>query len=164
MMVVADTSPLNYLVLIGEANLLHVLYGRLLIPKAVLSELQDPGAPSAVIAWIENRPEWLEACRAALLSEGSNEELDAGGSEAIALAEKYRPEVLLLMDEEAGRLEARRRNIRTTGTLGVLDDAAARNLVNLSAAIERLKETNFRAKVDLLEWCIARDRQRRMGQ
>lgn len=42
MIVVADTSPLNYLVLIGEADLLYRLYGRVLIPQAVLSELEHP--------------------------------------------------------------------------------------------------------------------------
>ncbi len=52
-------------------------------------------------------------------------------------------------------LEARRRNIRTTGTLGVLDDAAARGLVDLRSAIERLRGTNFRAADSLLEWLIS---------
>jgi predicted nucleic acid-binding protein len=59
--------------------------------------------------------------------------------------------VLLLIDEETGRLEARRRNIRTTGTLGVLDDAAVRGLIDLTVAIERLRSTNFRAADSLLE-------------
>jgi predicted nucleic acid-binding protein len=45
MIVVADTSPLNYLILIGEPNLLYRLYGRTVIPRAVLSELQASGAP-----------------------------------------------------------------------------------------------------------------------
>ena len=52
MIVIADSSPLNYLVLIGEADLLYQLYGRVLIPQAVLSELQHQGTPSARL------PEW----------------------------------------------------------------------------------------------------------
>lgn len=52
MIVVADTSPLNYLILIGEANLLYELYGRVLIPEAVFSELAHPIAPPAVVDWI----------------------------------------------------------------------------------------------------------------
>ena len=35
MIVIADTTPLNYLILIGEPNLLPHLYGRVLIPTAV---------------------------------------------------------------------------------------------------------------------------------
>ncbi len=159
MIVVADSSPLNYLVLIGEGDLLHRLYGRVLIPQGVLSELQHPGTPSAVVEWVKRRPAWLEVRQVAVLPEETRGELDVGEREAIALAEEYRPDVLLLMDEETGRLEARRRNIRTTGTLGVLADAAARGLVDLRAAIDRLRSTNFRAADTLLEWLIARHRQ-----
>ena len=45
MIVVADTSPLYYLILIGEAEVLRRLYGRVVIPEAVLRELQNPQAP-----------------------------------------------------------------------------------------------------------------------
>ena len=44
--VVSDTSPLNYLVLIGEIDLLRAIYGRVVIPDAVLLELRDAGSPS----------------------------------------------------------------------------------------------------------------------
>ncbi len=37
--VIADTSPINYLVLIGEAGILGQLYRRVVIPEAVLAEL-----------------------------------------------------------------------------------------------------------------------------
>ena len=60
MIVVADTSPLNYLILIGEADLLHRLYSRVLIPQGVLSELRHPRTPSAVVEWVNHRPAWLE--------------------------------------------------------------------------------------------------------
>jgi hypothetical protein len=102
--VIADSSPLNYLMLIGEADLLYELYGRVLIPQAVLSELQHHRAPSVVAQWIEGRPAWLEVRRVANPSKESIKELDLGESEAIALAEEYKPDVLLLIDEETGRL------------------------------------------------------------
>jgi predicted nucleic acid-binding protein len=35
MIVVADTTPLNYLALIGEVDLLPLLFGRVLVPGAV---------------------------------------------------------------------------------------------------------------------------------
>lgn len=34
---VADTSPLNYLVLIGEIGILRTLYGRVVVPPEVLA-------------------------------------------------------------------------------------------------------------------------------
>lgn len=163
MIVVADTPPVNYLVLIGEADLLHRLYGRVLIPPAVLAELQHPETPPAVIAWVTRAPTWLEVRSLAVPSGENDEALDAGEREAIALAEEHKPDVLLLIDEEQGRVVARQRNIPTTGTLGVLDDAAARGLVDLRQAIERLKETNFWAADSLLDWLMLRDQQRKLG-
>jgi predicted nucleic acid-binding protein len=41
-MVVSDTSPLDYLVLIGQINVLPALYGRVLIPQSVYEELGAP--------------------------------------------------------------------------------------------------------------------------
>ncbi len=62
MIVVADTSPLNYLVLIGAAGVLEPLYTRVAVPEAVLIELKQPQAPAKVRAWIENPPAWLDSC------------------------------------------------------------------------------------------------------
>jgi hypothetical protein len=59
MAVVADTSPPNYLVLIGEDRLLAELYGKVIIPGAVLQELQHPKAPLAVRRWLSGGPAWL---------------------------------------------------------------------------------------------------------
>ena len=43
--VVADSSPLNYLTLIGSVDLLRQLYGRIPVPREVADELTHPGAP-----------------------------------------------------------------------------------------------------------------------
>jgi hypothetical protein len=45
-LVITDTSPLNYLVLTGEVELLRRLYSRVVVPDAVLRELQDTKAPA----------------------------------------------------------------------------------------------------------------------
>jgi predicted nucleic acid-binding protein len=60
MIVIADTTPLNYLVLIDQPNLLPRLYGRVLIPHAVYEELQAEGAPAPVRNWAAHHPAWLE--------------------------------------------------------------------------------------------------------
>jgi predicted nucleic acid-binding protein len=60
MVVVADTSPINYLVLIAQIDVLVPLYTRILIPPAVLTELKHPLAPKAVRDWASNAPSWLE--------------------------------------------------------------------------------------------------------
>jgi len=62
--------------------------------------------------------------------------------EAVALAEAVHAD-LLLIDEAAGRAEARRRHLRVTGTLGVLRTAAEHGLVNVPDVVTRLKATSF---------------------
>lgn len=39
MIIVSNTSPINYLILIGHINLLPELFGAIIIPQAVYSEL-----------------------------------------------------------------------------------------------------------------------------
>jgi predicted nucleic acid-binding protein len=124
MIVIADTSPLNYLVLIGEAEILERLYRRVIVPKAVWRELQHPETPAAVAEWVAHRPLWLEVHQSTSLPDAGLRLLGEGERQAILLAQELRAEALLLMDEGKGRQEASRRNLRITGTLGVLSDAA----------------------------------------
>jgi len=60
MIVVADTTPLRYLVVIEREHLLPALYGRVIIPPAVAQELNHESTPDVVRAWIGTRPSWLE--------------------------------------------------------------------------------------------------------
>ena len=46
--VVSDTSPLQYLILIGRDSVLEKLYGQVIVPPAVLQELGHPAAPPAI--------------------------------------------------------------------------------------------------------------------
>jgi predicted nucleic acid-binding protein len=88
-------------------------------------------------------PSWIRvAVVAAEDVETVSDALDPGERAAIALAEKLGAD-LLLIDETAGRAEARRRHIRVTGTLGVLRTAAEKELVNVPDLLRRLKATNF---------------------
>jgi predicted nucleic acid-binding protein len=60
MPVVSNTSPLNYLVLIKEIEILPAIHGRVTIPIAVADELRHPASPDAVRRWIAHPPGWLE--------------------------------------------------------------------------------------------------------
>lgn len=60
MIVVADASPLNYLILIEAVQVLQPLYSRVLVPATVLRELQDSGAPPEVRTWTAQPPVWCE--------------------------------------------------------------------------------------------------------
>jgi hypothetical protein len=56
MIIVADTSPLNYLVLLGHIEILAKIYAEVLVPQTVLDELQDSDAPAEVRAWVSAPP------------------------------------------------------------------------------------------------------------
>jgi predicted nucleic acid-binding protein len=161
MVVVADTSPINYLVLIGHIGVLPQLYQRVVIPEEVFGELMDSEAPPEVREWATQHPVWIEI-RKSPSRDAALADLDAGEASAIALA-ALETDVLLLIDESAGRLEASRRGIPNTGTLGVLRRAAIEHLVDLSSALNRLVATNFRISkalvVDLLAEAAGRKRQ-----
>ncbi|HEY6270454.1 MAG TPA: hypothetical protein VIX19_00495 [Terriglobales bacterium] len=161
MIVIADTSPLNYLVLIGEVEILQRLYGRVIIPDAVWRELQHPETPPAVAEWVAHRPPWLEVQQTASSPDAALRLLAAGEREAILLAQEHRADALLLMDEGKGRREASQRNLRITGTLGVLNDAASRGWVDLPLTFERLRRTTFRASPSLLQSFLDRDAERK---
>jgi predicted nucleic acid-binding protein len=126
MLVVADTSPINYLVLLEQTAVLPALYTRVLLPPAVVRELRDAEAPEAVRAWTANLPTWCEVRRPAL-QEGTEvlAHLGAGEREAIALAQELRADFLLI-DEEDGRRVALSRALTVTGTRGVLERGRAR--------------------------------------
>src|SRR5260370_650757 len=46
-LVVADTGPLNYLVLIEASEILPKLFDAIIVPEAVKAELVHPSAPAA---------------------------------------------------------------------------------------------------------------------
>jgi len=99
--IVADTTPLNYLVLIQAAEILPNLYRTVLIPPAVKAELAHANTPAIVRAWISQPPAWLEVVSLKRPVDSALEHLDAGEREAISLASELQA-ILLLMDERDG--------------------------------------------------------------
>ena len=86
-LVVADTSPLHYLVLTGDIELLPKLFGRVLVPQAVRDELANREAPAAVRAWIAEAPAWLdEQPNPYARDDRTAPKLDRGERAVIALA------------------------------------------------------------------------------
>jgi predicted nucleic acid-binding protein len=123
MIVVADASPLNYLVLIGHSEILPYFYQRVLVPPSVWEELHDANTPAMVKAWVALAPAWLERHPLNCPPDASLNFLDPGEREAIALALELGAN-RLIADETLAREEAKRRNVSVIGTLGVLRNAA----------------------------------------
>lgn len=163
-LIIADTSPINYLLLIGHIELLPALFNRVILPAVVKDELGHPKAPSVVQSWIANPPEWVDVRQspASHAHDSVLAGLDAGEEDAIALALELNAE-LLLMDDEEGATAARAKGLEVTGTLGILRRAAQRQLLNLADVFDQIKRTNFRYRQDVMdallaEWQAANDK------
>lgn len=113
-------------------------------------------APALVRGWVAAPPSWLEIHDTEGLPLVNG--LDRGETEAIALAEFLRAD-LLLIDERRGVRVAKARGLRVTGTLGLLDLAADRGLVDFAQAIQKLELTNFR-RPEVLTALLDKHRQR----
>jgi len=154
--VVSNTSPLNYLVPIDKVDVLPGLFGKVLVPESVLRELRNPAAPPSVGAWVANPPPWLEIRRPQQLEFAM--QLGDGERDAVCLAIETKAE-RLLVDEKAAREVARGLGLLVTGTLGVLKLASARGLLDFRSTIENLRGTNFHISDELIEALLARYRE-----
>jgi predicted nucleic acid-binding protein len=158
MIVISDTSPLNYLVLIDEIELLPKLFGTVIIPQSVLSELRRTEAPNKVKIWLATNPTWLEIRNATVID--STITLGTGESEAISLAKEINADVVLIDDKKA-RLAAIERGLNVAGTLNILELAAIKHLLDLSDAFDKLQKTNFRVAQVLIDEALERERNRK---
>ena len=150
MIIVSNTSPINYLILMGHINLLPELFGAIIIPQAVYSELSDACAPSSVQTWIATPPDWLKIQPVSQPSDAILDLLDPGERAAILLAQELKADLLLLDDMKARRT-ATERGLAITGILGLLDRAATMKLIDLPAAIRKLQSTSFWASDSLFQ-------------
>lgn len=156
MLVISDTSPLNILVRIDQVNIMPSLFGQVWVPPVVVEELSHAGTPQVVRDWMATRPSWLKVQAPAIIDERIP--LDAGERAAICLARELKADLLLLDDQKARRF-AQREGLPITGTLGILELAAAQGLLTLSETVQRLQATDFRLANYLLEEALERDAQ-----
>jgi predicted nucleic acid-binding protein len=148
MLVVADSSPLIVLINIGCIDILTRLFGKVLIPPEVSAELAQDNRPQIVQAFIAKPPGWLLEKTPSTIE--AIPALHAGEIAAISLALEVHAD-LLLIDEILGRKAATSRGIPVTGTIGVIEQAAERNWLDLKDAFNRIKQTDFWISNDLLD-------------
>jgi len=155
MIAVFDASPLCYLVLIGEIDLLPQLFSRVVVPQAVILELRHQDAPEVVRNWAANLPLWISVEETPEAISAGMEKLQVGERAAIFLAELLKADVVII-DEKATRLIAGQRGLSVTGILGVIGEAATLGLVDLTLTIDRLRKTSFRCSPSLLKATLER--------
>lgn len=144
MTVVSNAGPLIALARIGKTELLPCLFGEVVIPEAVQTEVARSGKDRpgtkrfSDAAWLRVEPV-SEPTAVRLL----RDTLDAGESEAIVLALECE-DALLLMDEAPGRRVANARGLSLSGTLGILILAKERGKVDqVAPLLHRLVDNGF---------------------
>ena len=142
MAAVSDSSPIIALARCGRLDLLEQLYGRIWIPEAVRDEIAVGGAGSDAaqdVSWIQARPV-VDRARVGLLYR----ELDAGESEAIALALETPDIEAVILDDAQARRRALGLGLSVTGTAGLFVAAKARGLVgSVRQALDDLRAVGF---------------------
>jgi predicted nucleic acid-binding protein len=152
---VADTGPLNYLILIEAVEVLPRLFSPISIPAGVKDELSHPKAPPVVCSWMGDPPAWLNIVSLGSLPATGLSALDHGERQAIALA--VQQQAALLIDDREGVLQAQKLNLEVIGTLAVLVRAAQRGWVQLPEMFRRLRATSFRSPVHLMARLLEED-------
>lgn len=155
MTLILDTSPICFLILIGEIEILPRLFPEIVTTRGVLRELRHPKAPKEVREWARQPPSWLTTRDPDLANVAQLDFLDPGEREAIALALHLQPSVLAL-DDRVAREEALKRGLEITGILGILGQAAKLGLIDLRSALERLRKTHFHASPALIRTLLQR--------
>ena len=140
MIIVSDTSCISNLQIIGKLELLHSIYGELIIPEGVYKELLELKKFYPSLEKIHNYS-WIEVRKVqdTLFVEKLKLELDQGESEAIALAKELSADALVI-DEIIGRKVALQYGISVIGILGVLILAKRKNLIfSVKTILDELK-------------------------
>jgi predicted nucleic acid-binding protein len=144
--IVSDTSCLILLEKIGELNLLHKVFGEILITQEIADEygLKLPEWISIQNSSNKNYQKILEAS------------VDKGEASAIALAVEL-VDCLLIIDDLKGRNLAETLGIKITGTLGVILEAKlSGNINSVRPLLAKIKQTDFHFSPELEKKILAK--------
>lgn len=158
-LIVADTGPLSYLIQVGAIRLLPAIFPRVILPQGVIAELNHAGAPQSVREWSRSLPLWIEVVGSKSNLPGSFRGLSDTDLQVLTWGLDLGATVLV--DDLAARAAARGLGLPVLGTLGFLELAAAKGLVNLSEMLDRLRLTNIHLSDQLYQDALRRDRERK---
>jgi predicted nucleic acid-binding protein len=118
--VVSNSTPIINFATIDRMDILHALYGKIVIPEAVWDEVVVKGVNHAASPKIK-KIEWIQRRQ---VSEDNflkmlKTKLDNGEAEAIALSIENKAD-LVLLDEKSARDVARTMSLNFMGTIGCL--------------------------------------------
>lgn len=155
--VIADAGPLIALSRVEELDLLERLFRRLLVTEEVLGEAlppEDYRGRASIAAAVGLG--WLEVISPAASDwRPLNPGIDAGECSAIGAAMGM-PGALLIIDDRAGRAEAKFHGIRIIGTAGVIGSAKLRGLIPaVRPLLEALVSAGYYLHPSVIETVVA---------
>ncbi|NPA16782.1 DUF3368 domain-containing protein [Persephonella sp.] len=126
--VVSNTTPLLSFIKLNRLDILKELYGEVIIPEAVLNEIER--GKDRFYVEISGK-HWIKVLKIKnrRILERFKNRLDIGEAEALALAIETKAN-LLLIDEKIGRKVAKEFNIKFTGTIGILLKAKEQGIID----------------------------------
>ena len=147
MITVSDTSPVHYLILIRQENILPRIFGEIIIPEPVADEMRHPNAPTEVREWIGSPLPWVKIRKASQMYSPAVAGLGKGEIAAIAIAIEENA-AAVLMDDRAAIREGRRLGLNILTTFAVLEIAEIRRLIDFDEILDKLGQTTFRMPPD----------------
>lgn len=145
MKVVSNSTPLIALARIKQVNLLHAIFGRIIIPQGVYNEVVLQGTELPGVKEIREAT-WIETLQVqnALAVSLLRTDLDRGEAEAIVLAKEVKADYLLV-DEKKARRIARNSGLRIMGILGVVALGVKKGLLPaIDPILDSLEQNGFR--------------------
>jgi uncharacterized protein len=145
MIIVSDTTPLSELSKVGKLDLLHAVFGKVIIPQQVYEELTTGNHPAVLAVKLASWLEIRSISNIQLIEQFQLEtDLDLGECCAIILAEELKAGQLLI-DEKAGRKVAISRGLPIIGLVGVIILAKDQGLIdNVKDILDDLRSKGTR--------------------
>ena len=160
MIVVSDSTPLITLMKAGRLDILKSLFGGILLPEAVFTELTSNNTFSDEADLIR-KSDFIKIVKVANLDRVAFLQrvtgLDRGESEAIVYADESKAD-LLLMDEAAGRKVAQNMKLPMTGSVGILVRAYQTGMISageIDDAFDRIRKSNRYISEKLIQSALA---------
>ncbi len=151
-LVLIDASPLIGLTIVDGLAWLKTLFGVVWMPEEVRREVlsgkveRGEKAISAAIeaGWISVWPETVESLEFL--------KLDEGETACITIGVNHPEDVLLIMDERAGRATAIENGLKVTGTAAIIGMAKTKGLIPSARKVfEILHQSDFRISTDVIK-------------
>jgi len=143
--VVIDSSPLIGLAIVDGLVWLPKLFDNVFLPESVKQEvLPDKAAPGEQAIAHALAAEWIKVWPEPIAPQ-LEIDLDPGETDCINIGLSKPDEVLLIMDERAGRAVAKEKGLRVIGSAAIIGLAKKQGLIPSARAVfEVLHRSDFR--------------------